>query len=106
MQEVSNGFEVFLKLLACLKNLNIQYEYARENDGSVTCWTETPHLIENAPTLNESVSYLLKSLRERAQDYMNDFDYWVKGCPEELPYIMKIILSSNEELQSCLHGKS
>ena len=106
MQEVTAGFEVFVKLLTCLKNVNISYEYAKENDGSITCWTKTPHLIENAPTLTEGLNCLLKSLRERANDYISDFNYWIKGCPEELPYIMKIILSNNEELESCLHGKN
>ena len=106
MQEVTNGFEIFVKLLACLKNLSIQYDYATESDGSVTCWTEIPHLIENAPTLQESIKILLSSLRERAYDYINEFDLWLKGCPEELPYIIKIMLSSDEELASCLHGKN
>ena len=106
MLEVTTGFEVFVKLLTYLKNVNISYEYAKENDGSITCWTETPHIIENAPTLTEGLKYLLKSLRERADDYMRDFDYWVKGCPEELPYIIKIILSNDEELELCLHGEN
>lgn len=106
MQEVANGFEVFIKLLAYLKNLIIYYDYAEENDASITCWTEVPHLIENAPTVEDGKNYLLKLLRERAYDYMNEFDYWVKGCPEELPYIMKIMLSNDEELKSCLRGKS
>ena len=77
-------------------------EYAVENDGTITCWTETPHLIENAPTLKEGTALLLKSLRERAYDYMNEFDLWLKGCPEELPYIIKIILSGDRELESSL----
>ncbi|MBR6901076.1 MAG: hypothetical protein IKN30_03330 [Synergistaceae bacterium] len=42
MQEVRMGLEFFIKFLACLKNLEIQYEYAIENNGSVTCWTEIP----------------------------------------------------------------
>ena len=106
MQELAAGFEIFIKLIACIKNLNVDYEYAVENDGTITCWTETPHLIENAPTLKEGTALLLKSLRERAYDYMNEFDLWLKGCPEELPYIIKIILSSDKQLEECLHGKN
>ena len=102
MQELANGFEIFIKLIACIKNLNIDYEYAIENNGTITCWTETPHIIEDAPTIEEGIALLLKSLRERAYDYMNEFDLWLKGCPEELPYIIKIILSSDRELESSL----
>ena len=108
MQEVikSTSFDTLLTILTGLKNLDIQYSYAGEDDGSITCWIEEPHLIDNAPTLNEALEKLVTALRERAYDYMREFDLWVKGCPAELPYILKILFSTDEELRQCLHGKS
>ena len=108
MQEVSKttSVDMLLKIFAYLKTLEIDYGYAEEDDGTVSCWSYIPNFTENEPTLQDCLKSLCASLRDRAYEYMSDFDLWVKGCPAELPYIIKILLSSDEELIQCLHGKN
>ena len=89
-----------------LKSLQFSVEYAKEQDGSFTGFVKEFNTAENAPTLEELNKELIKGMREWASLYAEDLPAWTIGRVAEIPYIFKIFYSTDEELASCLHGKS
>ncbi len=103
MQETNSNMEALIKLLDYLRGLKIEYAYDTYDDGSISCWTESPHVLaSDAPTLDEGIAQLPELLRQWAYYYVNDCEHTIKEWPDELPYAIKILLCSNEEIKSCL----
>ena len=95
----------FLEYIARVKSLDMTVEYAQENDGSITGHVFEFCTLDKAPTVEECEAKLIKGMRERAQFFAEDFQIFGPGRPYEIPYVFKILFSSDEELKSCLHGK-
>ena len=88
-----------------LKGLPLTVEYDKEDDGSITGEVLEFHALENAKTLNDCEDKLISSMKEWAEIHAENFQDWAKGRFNEVPYLLKILLSSDGELKSCLHGK-
>ena len=75
-------------------------EYFRENTGEIAAWTnegiETYGLGKDSESARED---LLHSLRDIANFYVEDFEEWITHNPKELPYILRVLMSTDEELR-------
>ena len=85
-----------------LKELPLTVEYDKEDDGSITGEVLEFHALENAKTLNDCEDKLISSMKEWAEIHAENFQDWAKGRFNEVPYLLKILLSSDGELKSCL----
>ena len=94
--------EALTKLLDYLKGLKIECDYDTNDDGSISCWTNSPHVSTDAPTLEEGIAQLPELLRDWAYYYVNDCENSVNEWSDEFPYAIKILLCSDEEIKSCL----
>ncbi|MBR0151018.1 MAG: hypothetical protein IJP89_06630 [Synergistaceae bacterium] len=93
-------------LLAGMKALPLTAEYVKESDGSISGWTEEITCHANAPDYETCRAEMVKMLRGVAHSWCEDIDDWLSHNPSELPYIMKICLSTDEELKQCLAGQN
>ena len=103
---VPKGLNIFVEYIAWVKTLTMTVEYDRENDGTITGEVMEFCTIENAPTIEECEKKLIASMRETAQFFAEDFEIFSSGRPYEVPYVIKILFSSDAELKSCLHEKT
>ncbi len=88
---LQKDFSFLSEIINWLKGLSFTVEYDKEADGSITGEVIEFHALENAPTLKECEAKLISSMRE-----------WAIGRLNEVPYLLKILLSSDEEIKSCL----
>lgn len=95
----------FTALIQALKEIKIPYEYFQEDDGEYWAFTEFFTTHANGATLAECERELIKDFRVWAQIYMKDFEKNIKEDAFSLPYVFKVLSSTDEELQSCLTGK-
>lgn len=102
MQETNSNMEALIKLLDYLRGLKIEYAYYTNDDGSISCWTNSPHVSTDAPTLEEGIAQLPELLRQWAYYYIDDCENSIEEWSDELPYVIKILLCSDEEIKSCL----
>ena len=103
---LQKDFLFFSELITWLKGLSMTVEYDKEDDGSITGEVIEFHALENVPTKQECEAKLISSMREWAEMHAENFQEWVIGRFNEVPYLFKILLSSDEEIKSCLHGKN
>ena len=106
MQATALGINIFLEYISWLKNLKIHVEYTHEDDGSISGHVEELCTIDNASTFEECEAKLISGMRETSENFVKDFEFWASGRPYEVPYILKILYSTDEEIKSCLLGKS
>lgn len=106
--------ELFLSNIDILLSLLDVYEFTAtkytEDDGSVTLALDAVDLAENAPSEDEAILQLSKSILEYANDYYNDFSYWSRGSREShIPYVLKALILDDPhkigELLKCHHGE-
>lgn len=100
---IQDEYDIFL---AKLKALPINYEYAKESDGSFTGWTEELQALANAPEINSLKIALVSCLKDNAKDFSGDYENWKHGREWQIPYLIKILNSTQEELLLCLHGRN
>ena len=105
MKTMSKNFALIFEAVAWLKALPMTFEYTQEDDGSFSGSVKEFKGIENAPTLEELKIVLIKSMKEWADVLADDFQDWSKGRFNEIPYLFKILISTEEELSSCLNGE-
>ena len=106
MQATALGINLFLEYISWLKNLNFHVEYVNENDGTISGHVEELCTIENALTLEECEEKLISGMRETAETFAENFEFWASGRPHEVPYVLKVLYSSDEEIKKCLLGKN
>lgn len=106
MQTAILGINIFLEYLSWLKGLELNVEYIREDDGSVSGHVTELCTIDNAPTREECEAKLISGMRETAELFASDFSYWASGRQHEVPYALKVLYSTDDEIKSCLRGKS
>lgn len=92
-----------LNFILALKTLDFQPEYERNPSGIITSSTNNGIIMwGEGHTLEESRADLIKALRDTAEGYFEDFADWYSHNPEDFPYMLKVMLSSDEELERCL----
>lgn len=95
-----------------VKDITFQYERFVEKDGSITLSLVDFDIVVNADKENDSIDLLIKELREYAEDYYNEIEYWSsdKNRKNQFPGILKVLMSNREdELKEtflCLIGKN
>ena len=99
-------FSAILEAISLLKALPLTYEYAQEKDGSFSGHVFELNVIENAQSLDALISALIAGMREWAEIYSEKLDFWIPGRPQEFPYVLKVLCSTDGELKTCLHGKN
>lgn len=92
-----------LNFILALKNLDFAPKYERNPDGVITSSTNNGIIMwGEGRTIEESRADLMSALRDTAKFYFEDFSEWYAGNPEQYPYALKVMLSSDEELKRCL----
>ena len=92
--------ELFLSNIDVLLSILDAYDFTAikyiEDDGSVTISLDTIDLVENAPTYDEAIMLLSKSILVYANDYYDDFSYWSRGKRvSHIPYVIKALILSD-----------
>lgn len=54
-------------------------------------------------TVEECSRMLGHDMKDWAEAFASDFNSWCKGRQHEIPFLLKILLSSEDELLSCLN---
>ena len=91
-----------------MKNIRFSCEYLPEENGNWSCWTDQHqagaiNTFGHGSTLGEAVDDYVDALKEIAEAVYRD-DLSV-GEDISAEYLMKILLSSKEEIKSCLDGR-
>lgn len=63
---------------------------------------EFPEEYEQTPTRDETIRALARGMKDWAKVLSSDVESWRKGRESEVPYLLKILVSSEEELVECL----
>lgn len=86
-----------------LKAMQIVYKSERSSEGVWYSWPEfAPGLWGSGQDRAESIDDMLKVWRESvALSAQGEPD-----APERMPYYLKVLVSSDEELKACLSGQS
>lgn len=86
-----------------LKGLKLTVKYERTEDGGIfgEC-VEFPEAFELGSDIHDCNMKLVRTMKEWAEALVSDFGRWSIGRENEVPYLLKILLSSEEELLSCL----
>ena len=89
-------------IIAQLKAVRIPFKSEQDKNGLWSSWPEfAPGLWGEGKTIPESIDDMISVWRECAA-------MAVQGSPdgkERLPYYAKVMVSSDEELKSCLDGQ-
>ena len=85
-----------------LKALPFTVNVEQDKDGVFVEVQEFSPSYCEEKTLEESIAGLAHDMKEWGRDLGNDIDRWSKGRENELPYLLKILVSTEEELHSCL----
>ena len=93
------------------ETLKFNVSLFEEEDGSFTGTLEELDLIENAPSKEDCLNYLLEAMKEYAQDFYNEFSQWSSAPNRKthIPYVLKILSSPDSKLREdmiCRNGKS
>lgn len=104
-QQVKHDLSV-LNFILALKTLDFQPEYERDPSGIIVSSTNNGILTwGEGKTYEHSRADLMSALRTWSEIYFEDFAKWYSQSPEDFPYALKVMLSSDEELAQCLSGK-
>ena len=93
------------------ETLKFNVSLFEEEDGSFTGTLEELDLIENAPSKENCLLFLLEAMKDYAQDFYNEFTLWssAPNRKKHIPYVLKILSSSDNQLLEdmiCRNGKS
>lgn len=99
-----DDIELTLKMLDKVRSLPITYEAVQESDGSFTGRTLEFGDIENAPDIEKLKIKLVKGMKDWARVLADDYINWSRGREVQVPYLVKILFSTEEELLTCLTG--
>ena len=85
-----------------LKALPFTVNVEKDKDGIYVETEEFSSAYSEEATLEESLQALAKNMKSWGRAVGDDIDRWRKGRENELPYLLKILVSSEEELLACL----
>ena len=112
MEQVAKSDDIAIvssKLLTLfLESLTFTVSFIQEDDGSFTGSIEELDLFDNATSKDECLTILLDDMKEYAQDFYNDFQFWssAPNRKKHIPYVLKILLASDEELLEAMKHKN
>ena len=91
-----------------LESLTFTVSFIQEDDGSFTGSVEELDLFANAPSKDECLTLLLDDMKEYAQDFYNDFQFWssAPNRKKHIPYVLKILSESDEKLLEAMKHKN
>ena len=102
MEERRNAI-IGINALSILKTLTLTVEMNFEADEGYTAQVkEFPYAIVNEPTEEMCRTALCYSLKEWAMNLAADFQNWKKGHEQEIPYLIMLLISTEEEISECL----
>lgn len=100
---------MMLSNMEFINSLLSGYEFSAkkfiEDDGSVTLSLNEIALVENAPTEEEAICVLAKSILDYAVDFYNDFNLWssAPNKKSEIPYVFKaLVLDDITKIGACI----
>lgn len=107
MEERKKDFSqiFFSAFLNAAKEIKIPFIYFQDEDGSYFSECEVLTTHGDGQTLEASIDNMICNMRESAEIYCEDLPFWLANNPGEFPYILKIMMSNDEELKSCLAGE-
>ena len=82
-----------------------------EDNGTVTAALEEIDIVSNGCTKEDALNNLASDLKEYAEEYYNEFEYWFSAPNRKshLPYILKILLQDEikdiRKMIECPTGK-
>ena len=98
-------------LLDILSTYKYHIIIEEEDDGSKTGFVDDLGLVENADTEDELLRKLVSSMKDYAEDYYNQFNYWSKAPNRvsHVPYVIKLLISDDNQILEdmiCQSGKN
>ena len=87
-----------------LKALPFTVQTENDTDGVFVQTKEFSTAYCEEKTFDESLCALARNMKEWGHALGGEIDQWRKGRENELPYLLKILVSSEDELLSCLRN--
>lgn len=103
MQVINLDVESFIE---SLKTLQMHYTCELDNNGEWLGTVKELQTLESAESPAKLKTVLAKALKEDAQAYISDFNRWKKGREWQIPFLLKVLTSTEGELINCLHGQN
>ena len=99
-----------IMLRTFIESLKFNVSLFEEEDGTFTGTLEELDLIENAHSEKECIISLREAMKEYANDFYNEFNFWssAPNRKNHIPYVLKILSSSDKQLAEdiiCRHSK-
>lgn len=92
------------EIISNIRALKFSYEIEHTEDGEFFAVVkEFPQAFCQTKNIKDLPRELVKNMREWCEFLSGEFFDWRKGREEQVPYLLKIFLSSDEELLSCLN---
>ena len=93
---------LMVDVIAELKALPFTLNAERDDGGICLQVNEFPDAYDYGATYDETLGELAHSLKDWGRVTGDHVDEWRKGREEQLPYLLKILVSSEGELLECL----
>lgn len=93
-----------MNIIEELKALPFTLNIERDTDGILVQAQEFPDAFVEEKTIDEALKSLAQSMKDWVNVLSGEFPKWRKGREELVPYFLKILVSSEEELTSCLRN--
>lgn len=91
-------------IVSQLKSLPFTLKVEQDTDGVFVQIKEFSPGYEEQATLDETLKALARSLKEWGKILGAEFEEWRKWHKEEVPALLKILVSSEDELLECLRN--
>ena len=87
-------------LQSFLAPLTFTVAFVTEDDGSVTASLEDLDIFVNASSKDDCMKLLLDDMKEYAQDFYNEFNFWssAPNRKKHIPYVLKILSTPDNKL--------
>lgn len=95
---------VNMDIIEELKALPFTLEVEQDKDGYFAQVVEFPEEYEQEATEEQTLRALARGLKGWAGALADDVDRWRQGRENELPYLLKILASREDELLECLRN--
>ncbi|MBQ7594091.1 MAG: hypothetical protein IJU48_07045 [Synergistaceae bacterium] len=87
-------------LQSFLEPLTFTISFVTEDDGSFTASLEELDIFVNASSKDECMKLLLDDMKEYAQDFYSEFNFWssAPNRKKHIPYVLKILSTPDDKL--------
>ena len=92
------------EIMQALKYMPLTLNEERDSNGVLLQVKEFPEAYDYAGNKEECLKILAHSLKDWAKVLSDDVDSWRVGRESEVPYLLKILSTSEEELLTCLRN--